>query len=306
MRFVPRSFRALTVLTLTLLLAPAALAQELPDAAEDALFSARTAMQQAMAQEVPPYPDQPLWAEAIRQAERAVELAPGSARTLGLRAEIYSRSTFYGPAWESWQAYLDAGHTLGPDQAPLFVDVGQEYAWSFYERGHRARAAGIHLDVLEAVPFARESRVWLGRIRLEQGRPADAIPYWEAALGQDPDDDRARYFLDLARDQARWGVAAEEAFRTGVQRYEDGEMDAAARAFERAIDANAEYAEAWAWRGRIAFERGAWLVAREHYARALELAPENDTYRYFRNEAQRRLDAQETERTASGEDAEAP
>jgi tetratricopeptide (TPR) repeat protein len=298
--------RALALLTLTVLFAPAALAQELPDAAEDALFNARTAMQEAMAQDVPPYPDQPLWAKAIRQAERAVELAPMHERTLGLRAEIYSRSTFYGPAWEAWQAYLDAGYTLGPDQAPLFVDVGQEYAWSFYERGDRTRAAEIHLQVLDAVPFARESRVWMGRIRLEQGRPADAIPYWEAALDQDPDDDRARYFLDLARDQARWGVAAEDAFRTGVQRYEDGEMDGAARAFERAVDANPEYAEAWAWRGRVAFERAAWLVAREHYARALELAPGNETYRYFRNEAQRRLDAQEAETQAAGEDTQAP
>jgi tetratricopeptide (TPR) repeat protein len=292
MRSVPTPLRPILPLLLALVLASAALAQPLPDAAEDALFAARSAMQQAIADDVPPFPDQPLWAEAIRQAERAVELAPDHERTLGLRAEVYSRSTFYGPAWQAWRDYLAAGHALGPDQAPLFVEVGQEYAWSFYERGERARAAEVHLAVLDAVPFAKESRVWMGRIRMEQGRPADAIPYWEAVVAQDPDEDRARYFLDLARDQARWGVAAADAFRTGVQRYEDGEMDAAARAFERASDANPRYPAAWAWRGRIAFERGAWLVAREHYARALELAPGDETYRYFRDEAARRLDAE--------------
>jgi len=282
-----------------------ALAQELPDAAEDALFAARDAMQRAIEQDVPPYPDQPLWAEAARHARQAVELAPSHPRTLGTLAEVYSRSNFYGRAWTAWQEYLDAGHGLDATQTPLFLKVGEELAWSAYQRGDRERAAEIHLDVLDAVPFSKESRVWMGRIRLEQDRPTDAVPYWEAVVEQDPEDDRARYFLELASDQARWGVDAVEAFRQGVSHYEANDLDAARRAFERATDANPEYPEAWSWRGRIAFERGSWVVARNHYGSALELDPDNDTYRYFRNEAQRRLDARQAEADAAAAAAEA-
>lgn len=271
-----------------------ALAQTLPDAAEDALFAARNAMQQAIEQDVPPYPDQPLWAEAARHARRAVELAPNHPRTQGTLAEVYSRSTFHARAWSAWQAYLNAGHGLDATQTPLFLETGEEMAWSAYQRGDRERAAAIHLDVLDAVPFSKESRVWMGRIRLEQRRPADAIPYWEAVVAQDPDDDRARYFLELATDQARWGVDAAQAFRDGVSHYEANDLNAAMRAFERATDANSAYPDAWAWRGRVAFERGSWVVARNHYASALELDPGNDTYSYFRNEAQRRLDGSTT------------
>lgn len=288
----PGAWSALLVtlaLTASTLLS-SALAQNLPGAAEDALFAARNAMQSAIEQDVPPYPDQPLWAEAARHARQAVELAPSHPRTLGTLAEVYSRSNFHARAWTAWQRYLDAGHGLDATQAPLFLEVGEELAWSAYRRGDRERAAQIHLDILDAVPFSKESRVWIGRIRLEQNRPADAVPYWEAVVEQDPDDDRARYFLELATDQARWGVDAADAFREGVSHYEANDLDAARRAFERATEANPEYAEAWAWRGRIAFERSSWVVARNHYDRALELDPDDDTYRYFRNEAQRRLE----------------
>jgi tetratricopeptide (TPR) repeat protein len=320
-RFVRSPLRTtLTVLTALLLAAPA-VAQALPDDAEDALFAARSAMQDAIAQNVDPYPDRPLWAEAIREARRAVELAPTHPRTLGTLAEIYSRTNFYARAWQAWQQYLAAGHGLDAQQTPLYLAVAEEYAWSFYERGDKARAAEIHMEVLDAVSFSKESRVWLGRIRMEQGRPADAIPYWEAVVEQDPDDDRARYFLELATEQARWGVAAVEAFRDGVSYYEEGDLDAASRAFERAAEANPDYPEAWAWRGRVAFERESWVAARSHYARAVELAPGNDTYRYFRDQAQRRIDGEDAaaeaaaaaraeqeaaDSAADGEDGEAP
>ena len=302
-RFVRSPLRTtLTVLTALLLAAPA-LAQALPDDAEEALFAARSAMQEAIAQNVDPYPDRPLWAQAIRDARRAVELAPTHPRTLGTLAEIYSRTNFYAPAWRTWQQYLAAGHDLDAQQAPLFLKVAEEYAWSFYDRGDKARAAEIHMAVLDAIPFSKESRVWLGRIRMEQGRPADAIPYWEAVVQQDPEDDRARYFLELATEQARWGVAAVEAFRDGVSYYEEGDLDAASRAFERATVANPDYPAAWAWRGRVAFDRESWVAARSHYDRALALDPGNDTYRYFRDEAQRRIDAADEAAAASAEQA---
>lgn len=255
---------------------------------EQAVNAARAAMEDAIDAGEAPYPDRPNWSDAISHARRALELAPNDREALGLLAEIYSRTNFYGPAWRTWNRYLAAGYELTPEWTPMFTGAGEEMAYSAYQRGDLQQAASVHLDVLDAVPFHRASRVWMGRIRMEQGRPADAIPYWEAAAEQDPDDDRASYFLRLAQDQAEWGVEAVNAFREGVRRYENGNLDGAARSFERATDANADYAEGWAWRGRIAFERASWRVAQRHYERAAELAPGNETYRYFRNEAERR------------------
>ena len=290
---------------LVLALAPA---QGLAPEAEAALAEARAATDAAIAANAPSFPDQPLWAAAIDAAQRAVDLAPDDARTLGLLAEAYTRSGFHGPAWTTWTRFLDAGHGLTPEWTPLFLATGEELAWSAYERGDLDRAAEIHLDVLETVPFSKESRVWVARIRMEQGRPLDALPYWEAVVAQDPDDARARYFLGLAEDQVRWGIEAADAFRAGVAAYEQGDMDAARRALERATRANDAYAEAWAWRGRIAYEASSWLAAERLYARALELAPDNATYRWFREASRRELaaeEAAEAEEAAAAAEAEA-
>lgn len=290
--FIPpqRWLRLLAAWCFALGLASSAVAQDLPAPAADALQQARAAMEEAIALNEDPFPDRPHWSEAIRHARRAVDEAPEHPRTLGLLAELYSRTSFHAPAWATWTRLLDAGHSLTSAQTPLFVRTGEEMAYAAYGRGERQAAAEIHMTVLDEVPFSRESRVWLGRIRMEQGRPADAIPYWRAVTEQDPDDRRAQYFLELATDQVRWGVDAVNRFREGVAHYEEGDLDASALAFERATDANPEYAEAWAWRGRVAFENEEWLVARSFYANALELDPENETYRYFRSEAERRAD----------------
>jgi tetratricopeptide (TPR) repeat protein len=275
------------------------LAQAQGPEVDEALAEARAATDAAIAADAPAFPEQPLWAAAIDAAQRAVDLAPEDARTLGLLAEAYARSGFYGPAWTTWTRFLDAGHALTPEWTPLFLEVGEELAWSAYERGDLDRAAEIHLDVLATVPFSKESRVWVARIRMEQGRPLDALPYWEAVVAQDPDDARARYFLRLAEDQVRWGIEAADAFRAGVAAYEQGDMDAARRALERATRANDAYAEAWAWRGRIAYEASSWLAAERLYARASELAPGDETYRWFREASRRALAAEEAEAEAA-------
>ncbi len=285
----PRSLAPLALVLVAALATALASAQApLPADAQAPYDAARAAMDRAIADDVPPFPDQPAWREAATQAERAVDAAPNDPRTLGLLAEVYARSTFHVRAWDAWQAYLATGASLDATQAPLFVEAGEELAWSAYERGDLETAARYHAAVLDAIPFQRDARVWMGRIRMEQGRPADALPYWEAAAEQDPTDDRAAYFADLARDQVRWGVAAETAFRAGVSTYEAGDLAGAASRFAEATRANDAYAEAWAWRGRVAFDRGAYAAAEAHYGRAAELAPDEDLYAYFEAESARR------------------
>lgn len=271
--------------------------------ADRAISLARILIDEAIAAEAPAFPDHPRWSKAIVAARTAADRAPDDATAMGLVAEAYSRSGFPGPAWQAWTAYRQAGHVLEPEQMPLFLEVGEHLGYAAYQRGELRRAIEIYDAILDAVPFSKESRVWIARIHMEQGRPADAVPYWETVLAQDPEDDRARYFLGLAEDQAAWGIDAANAFREGVAHYEAGETDDARRAFERATNRNPAYGEAWAWRGRIAFEAESWLVARQHYARAAELVPAVDAYRYFRDEAQRRWDAEAAAAAAAAAEA---
>lgn len=254
----------------------------------DPVAEARSALQEAIDSGQDPYPDRPAWRNAIDEAEEAVEAAPDDPEALTVLAEALSRSQWLGPAWDAWTDLFEAGYDVPANLTSLFVDTGVELAYTAYERGDLQRAADIYRGVLDQVPFSKEANVWMGRIRLEQQRPSDAVDYWRRVVEQDPDDARAEYFLELAREQAEWGPQAVTTFREGVQHYEDGDLDRAAIALERATEANEDYAQAWAWRGRVAFDREAYVTAGNFYERAVELEPDNETYAFFAEESARR------------------
>lgn len=263
----------------------------LPEAAAEALERAENAMQEALRTYDSQYPDRPLWQQAFREARSAQELAPDRTEPLRFLAEAYSRANWYGPAWSAWNRLLEGGAELDAEATPLFVEVGQQLAFTFYQQDDTERAAEIYRRVLDVVPFDLESYTWLGRILLEQGRPEQAISYWKTVVDRNPSDRRAAYFLQLARDQAEYGTDAVNEFRAGVRFYEEGDLVRARERFARATSLNPEYAEAWAWLGRVEFDREDYGDARSFYRRALDEAPGNDTYRYFFEEAGRRADA---------------
>lgn len=234
------------------------------------------------------YLNHPLWQDALARAEEAQRQNPTAPEPLGLIAEIYSRTSWNVPAWETWQSFLRRGGTLSTNAQQLFAKVGNQLGYGAYALKEYDTAIGYYRDVAVNAPNDLESRVWLGRIYLETGRPTLAIPSWREAVALNPNDAGNRYFLTLAQNQARWGVAAANAFDEGVRQYEAGQIDAAAAQFQRATEANPDYAEAWAWRGRMAFETQDYVRAARFYERAVGLEPSNDTYRYFATEAARR------------------
>lgn len=260
----------------------------LPEAAGQALRDGRAAMRQALQTYPKQYPDRPLWQEAFRAGKRARTLAPDSLEPVAFLAEAYSRANWYGPAWEQWQAYLAAGGSLAGEQADLFAAVGEKLGYDAYRSGDLEEAASTYQAVLDIVPGAIEAQRWAGRIALERALPEEAVAHWQAVAEARPADADARYFLKLARDEARWGVEAVQAFRAGVERYDGGEMTAASTAFARATSANPSYAEAWAWLGRVAFEQQRYPDAQRAYGRAATLEPDNETYAYFLKESARR------------------
>lgn len=265
--------------------------QGLPEAAQQALEEGNEAMAEALATYDAQYPDRRLWQEAFRHGRRAMSLAPEHPAPLRFLAEAYSRANWYGPAWDAWLEYLERGNLLDAEATPLFSNVGAQLGYTYYQQGELEEAAEVYTQIIEVIPFDLQAHAWMGRIMVETGRPEQAISYWQTVVDRNPSDERAQYFLELAREQARWGTRAVNAFREGVALYEEGNLDQARERFARASSINPEYAEAWAWLGRVAFENENYLDARTYYRRASSLRPENETYAYFLEESDRRVEA---------------
>lgn len=285
---MPRPLILSSLLILAIAVGGSLAQSTLPDAAAVALAEGEALMAEALETYEAQYPDRPLWQAAFAEGRLARSLAPDRLEPVRFLAEAYSRSHWPGPAWSTWQDYLREGGELDEEARALAAEVGKELAYGAYERGEPETALERYVDVTEIAPTDAEAHVWAGRILIETERPAQAIPYWQRALELDPDDERAAYFLDLAQEQARWGTQAVDAFRAGVASYEEDRLSQAAERFARATTHNPEYAQAWAWLGRVAFERGMYDDAATYYANAAELVPDDETYAYWVAESERR------------------
>ena len=161
---------------------------------------------------------------------------------------------------------------------------------SLYFSGQPDQAWIAFAQAARANPDYRKPFVWAGRVALELRQPDDAVAYWQRAAQLEPSDDTAAYFLKVARNQARWGVEAYTAFEEGVNLYNAGNLSEAEAKFSEATQANPDYAEAWAWLGRMNFETGSYAEAVEAYSRAHNLEPSEQAYRYFYRESGRLAD----------------
>ena len=171
---------------------------------------------------------------------------------------------------------VDAG-TQFYDGIDLYYSGNIDQAWLAF-----SAAANSNPDYLDAF-------VWAGRTALELGQPEDAISYWQRATELDPGDDGAKYFLNVSIKRAEWGTAAYNAFEAGYNAYSSGDLSSARVSFEKAVAASPEYAEAWAWLGRVDFENGDFEGAYKAYDTARQLEPGVQAYSYFFQESGRRL-----------------
>ncbi|HEX7040760.1 MAG TPA: tetratricopeptide repeat protein [Trueperaceae bacterium] len=262
-------------------------AQELPENAAEALERGEALVEEALSTYEAQYPDRPLWRQAFAEGRTAIDLAPGHPEPLRFLARAYSLSNWHGPAVQAWRDYLDAGGELEGEDAELFARSANEYAFAAYQVGDRELAAERYEDIVEVQPDNVEAHRWLGRILLELRMPEPAVAAWRTVLELDPDSPGAEYFLELAQAQARWGVDAANSFYAGVTAYESGDLTRARNSFAAATARNADYAEAWAWLGRVYFEQGLYADANVAYERAVALAPGEPAYQWFARESAR-------------------
>lgn len=156
-----------------------------------------------------------------------------------------------------------------------------------YEAGDLEAATESFVAATRAAPRFVDAWVWAARSLQESGAATESVPYWETVLELDPDDERAAWFLRRARLATERGDVAGPAFFDAVAAYEAGEADRARQLLEEAVAAEPDFAEAWGYLGRIAFQQERYLDAAQAYGRAAQLSPQVDEYAFFAEEAAR-------------------
>jgi tetratricopeptide (TPR) repeat protein len=197
-----------------------------------------------------------------------------------------------------WQKVL----ALDPsdERAAYFAQYAQEQqrwgndaAQAFYEGQtfYQQQNVPAALERFEAATRInsqyKDALVWTARCYQELGQLPQAASYWKRVIALDPNDSRAKYFLTLTQKQETYGDTAGQEFANGVDYYQKNDLVNAEISFKRAIDANASFADAWAWLGRVYFTQANYTEASKAYTQAVNLAPNNADYRFFADEARR-------------------
>lgn len=252
--------------------------------------------------------DDAVWREAVAAADELVAAAEQAGatdrttegqddllRAYRLRAHVYGATNWYIRAFSAWNDYLAEGGELSgrtlelpddvsdkvlPDEAEFHRVVGQ-LAFARYEAGDMSGARSWYLTLLDMLPDDPEALRWLARIAFEENDTGAAVVIWQRLVEVAPDDEGARFFLDLSRERERYGEGASEAYRLGLREYEAGDLTGALDAFRAAVATNPEFTDAAVWAGRTALELDLPGEAVDYWVRATTLAPEDARSRWF-------------------------
>lgn len=255
--------------------------------------------------------DDTVWREALAAADELVAAAEAAApvaatdqtpedqgavlRAYRLRAHVYGATNWYIRAFSAWNDYLAAGGELAeralelpddvadkilPDEAEFRRVVGQ-LAFARYEAGDMSGARSWYLTLLDMLPDDPEALRWLARIAFEENDTATAVVIWQRLVEVAPDDEGARFFLDLSRERERYGEGASEAYRLGLREYEAGDLTDALDAFRAAVADNPEFTDAAVWAGRTALDLDLPGEAVDYWVRATALASDDARSRWF-------------------------
>ena len=231
----------------------------------------------AVLQRIPEQREALRWLGRIHfEAGRAAEALP-----------YWQRLAELDPADESVAYYLERTRerlAVGVEAADAFSE-----GIARYEDGDVAGALGSFEAALDANPAYLEAAIWAGRSALDLGLSERAVRWWTRATELDPDDARSRYFLQVARTQARHGPAATQAYFRGQGLYTEGDVAGANEAFVEATRAAEGFKDAWVWAARTHQELGRPAEAIFYWQGVLRLDPADERAEYFLGQAQNQL-----------------
>ncbi len=202
------------------------------------------------------------------------------------------------PYWQTLTTMLpeDQGAAYFLQRTEQRVAVGEGASDAFqqgiaaYEAGDLRAALTSFEAALADNPDFIDGAVWAGRTSLELGEPRRAQRYWRQVVQARPNDDGAKYFLEVASAQVDWGVDAGTAYYSGQSQYQLGDVQGAMTEFERAVAANPAFVDAWVWAARTNQELGRYADAIVYWQGVLIRAPEDSRAAYFLDVSTKRLE----------------
>ncbi len=150
-----------------------------------------------------------------------------------------------------------------------------------YQEGNLAAAQQEFSEATQANTDFKEAWVWLGRTSLELQQPRAAEQAWRKVTELVPDDESAKYFLQIATEQLTWGILAATAFREGITLYDQGNLSEANTRFVSAVNHNPNYLEAIKWAARTYQEEEDNGNAIRYWRAALSIDPNDEAAKYF-------------------------
>lgn len=239
---------------------------------------------------------QGLLENALGLYERWYELFPSDTEALRWQARIAQELGYSEHATELWREVA----VRAPDDEGVqyFVTVseeetayGQAASQAFragiaaYEAGDPYTALTHFLTAIDANPNFRAPYEWAGRAAADAGLPELAYEYWQIVAEHNPGDERARWFVELSRTQARWGVEPTNAYYVGIAAYERGDLHEAVEAFEVAYVGAPSWNRALEWYARLLVETGRSLDSQPLWEELTSREPANVTARFYAQQA---------------------
>ena len=182
--------------------------------------------------------------------------------------------------------YLAHARSLEPENAAVHFLFGLVYIQ--LELGAEAYESLKKAVSLE--PGHPGVNYMMGAVSLHRHDPSEAVPYFEKYVSLEPNDPRGRFALGLARFHSKdfdgaqrelAGVAERVETAAGANYFlariarQSGRLDEARMHVDRAIQANAAYADAWAELGLLQTRAGQYAEAEQSLQKALSLDAEN-------------------------------
>ncbi len=228
---------------------------------------------------------------ATDKFSNAIELNPKDSQPYQWLGRIYLEQGNATTAREYWQR----AEALKPDAANrYFLNLSQDstrygtpavhsfsLGYDAYTSGQKEAALQAFSTATQAAPGWLEAKRWVGRTQLELGQGQAAFATWQQ-IGQSPQATASdRYQLRVAELSSQFGMVAAQSYLQGVVQFQAGSRGQARESFKQAVVASPNFAAAWYWLGRSAYEGKDYAAAAEAYQQVLRLEPGNKEAAYW-------------------------
>lgn len=234
---------------------------------------------------------------AIQKFEQVTQNNPKEPQGFAWLGRIYLEQGNASKAREYWQQATN----LKPDATnKYFLALSQDstrygtpavhsfYAgYDAYSVGDKQNALNAFLQASQAAPGWLEAQRWVGRTQLELGQGQAAYATWQK-IAQSPQANASdKYQLRVAELSSQYGVEATQAYLQGVAQFQGGNKAGSRSYFQKAVDGSPNFATAWYWLGRSAYEAKDYAAAVNAYQQVLKLEPANKDAAYWLAQARK-------------------